>query len=220
MKVRINKEWNEALSEVWLSQEFASLAAYVKKEYQEFTIYPPASKIFAAFDECPFSEVKVVIIGQDPYHGVGQANGLAFSVSPQVDLPPSLVNIFKEICDEYNTPMPQDGDLTRWAKQGVLLLNSSLTVKAHTPLSHAQIGWEYVTDAAIKSLSQYKNNVVFLLWGAHARRKASLIDRSKHLILEAPHPSPLSAYRGFFGCQHFIKANTYLEQHGLEKIVW
>ena len=220
MKVRINEEWRTRLSSVWDSQDFANLAQYVREEYARTTVYPPASQIFAAFDRCPFSEVKVVIIGQDPYHGVGQANGLAFSVSPQVDLPPSLVNIFKEIENEFGRPAPDSGDLTRWAEQGVLLINSSLTVRAHSPLSHSQIGWEKVTDAAISALSAEREHVVFLLWGAHARRKANLIDRSKHLILEAPHPSPLSAYRGFFGCGHFSKANEYLKAHGLAEIIW
>lgn len=220
MKVRINEEWRTRLSSVWDSQDFANLAQYVREEYARTTVYPPASQIFAAFDRCPFSEVKVVIIGQDPYHGVGQANGLAFSVSPQVDLPPSLVNIFKEIENEFGRPAPNSGDLTRWAEQGVLLINSSLTVRAHSPLSHSQIGWEKVTDAAISALSAEREHVVFLLWGAHARRKANLIDRSKHLILEAPHPSPLSAYRGFFGCGHFSKANEYLKAHGLAEIIW
>lgn len=208
------------LAAVWDSPEFANLAQYIRDEYARTTVYPPASKIFAAFDECPFSKVKVVIIGQDPYHGVGQANGLAFSVNPEVDLPPSLVNIYKEIENEYGVPAPQSGDLTRWARQGVLLINSTLTVRAHSPLSHSQTGWEKVTDAAIYALASKRENIVFLLWGAHARRKAALIDRSKHLILEAPHPSPLSAYRGFFGCGHFIKANEYLKEHGLSEINW
>lgn len=220
MKVRINEEWRTMLAAVWDSPEFANLAQYIRDEYARTTVYPPASKIFAAFDECPFSKVKVVIIGQDPYHGVGQANGLAFSVNPEVDLPPSLVNIYKEIENEYGVLAPQSGDLTRWARQGVLLINSTLTVRAHSPLSHSQTGWEKVTDAAIYALASKRENIVFLLWGAHARRKAALIDRSKHLILEAPHPSPLSAYRGFFGCGHFIKANEYLKEHGLSEINW
>ena len=220
MTVRINDEWRSKLRSVWESLEFAALAQYVREEYSRTTVYPPASQIFAAFDQCPFSQVKVVIIGQDPYHGVGQANGLAFSVNEQVDMPPSLVNIFKEIENEFGTPQPQSGDLTRWAQQGVLLINSSLTVRAHSPLSHSQIGWEKVTDAAISALSTEREHLVFLLWGAHARKKAVFIDRSKHLILEAPHPSPLSAYRGFFGCGHFIKSNEYLKEHGLAEIIW
>ncbi|MCH5179322.1 MAG: uracil-DNA glycosylase [Prevotellaceae bacterium] len=220
MNVRIDNEWRERLAEVWQSAEFAQLAEYVRAEYSRTTVFPPAGKIFAAFDICPFSKVKVVIIGQDPYHDIGQAHGLAFSVPKGILFPPSLRNIFKEISQDLNTPPPTDGDLTRWAEQGVLLLNSSLTVRAHTPASHSTIGWERVTDAAIAALSAGREHIVFLLWGAHARRKAELIDRSKHLILEAPHPSPLSASRGFFGCRHFSKTNEYLTTHGIEPIKW
>ena len=220
MNVRIDNEWRERLAEVWQSAEFAQLAEYVRAEYSRTTVFPPAGKIFAAFDICPFSRVKVVIIGQDPYHDIGQAHGLAFSVPKGILFPPSLRNIFKEISQDLNTPPPTDGDLTRWAEQGVLLLNSSLTVRAHTPASHSTIGWERVTDAAIAALSAGREHIVFLLWGAHARRKAELIDRSKHLILEAPHPSPLSASRGFFGCRHFSKTNEYLTAHGIESIKW
>lgn len=220
MDVRIDNEWRERLAEVWQSAEFAQLAEYVRAEYSRTTVFPPAGKIFAAFDICPFSRVKVVIIGQDPYHDIGQAHGLAFSVPKGILFPPSLRNIFKEISQDLNTPPPTDGDLTRWAEQGVLLLNSSLTVRAHTPTSHSTIGWERVTDAAIAALSAGREHIVFLLWGAHARRKAELIDRSKHLILEAPHPSPLSASRGFFGCRHFSKTNEYLTAHGIEPIKW
>ena len=220
MDVRIDNEWRERLAEVWQSAEFAQLAEYVRAEYSRTTVFPPAGKIFAAFDICPFSKVKVVIIGQDPYHDIGQAHGLAFSVPKGILFPPSLRNIFKEISQDLNTPPPADGDLTRWAEQGVLLLNSSLTVRAHTPASHSTIGWERVTDAAIAALSAGREHIVFLLWGAHARRKAELIDRSKHLILEAPHPSPLSASRGFFGCRHFSKTNEYLTAHGIEPINW
>ena len=220
MNVRIDNEWRERLAEVWQSAEFAQLAEYVRAEYSRTTVFPPAGKIFAAFDICPFSKVKVVIIGQDPYHDIGQAHGLAFSVPKGILFPPSLRNIFKEISQDLNTPPPTDGDLTRWAEQGVLLLNSSLTVRAHTPASHSTIGWERVTDAAIAALSAGREHIVFLLWGAHARRKAELIDRSKHLILEAPHPSPLSASRGFFGCRHFSKTNEYLTAHGIEPIKW
>ena len=220
MDVRIDNEWRERLAEVWQSAEFAQLAEYVRAEYSRTTVFPPAGKIFAAFDICPFSKVKVVIIGQDPYHDIGQAHGLAFSVPKGILFPPSLRNIFKEISQDLNTPPPTDGDLTRWAEQGVLLLNSSLTVRAHTPASHSTIGWERVTDAAIAALSAGREHIVFLLWGAHARRKAELIDRSKHLILEAPHPSPLSASRGFFGCRHFSKTNEYLTAYGIEPIKW
>lgn len=220
MNVRINEEWSERLKEVWQSVEFAQLAEYVRAEYRQSVVFPPAGKIFAAFDMCPFSKVKVVIIGQDPYHDIGQANGLAFSVDKGIAMPPSLINIFKEIHQDLGTPMPSDGDLMRWEQQGVLLLNSSLTVRAHMPASHSQIGWQGVTDAAIAALSAGREHLVFLLWGAHARRKAALIDRERHLILEAPHPSPLSAHRGFFGCRHFSKANEYLSAHGIEPINW
>ncbi len=220
MKVKINNEWNIQLASVWESAEFAQTAEYVRREYAMHCIFPPASKIFAAFDLCPFSKVKVVIIGQDPYHGDGQANGLAFSVAPGIEIPPSLVNIFQEIHDDLGSPVPADGDLTRWAKQGVLLLNNSLTVRAHTPASHSSIGWDRVTDAAIKALSDKREHIVFLLWGSHAQRKLPLIDRNKHLVLTAPHPSPLSAYRGFFGCKHFSKTNSYLIANGIDSILW
>lgn len=220
MNVRINNEWKRALEGVWESDGFARLAEAVRREYASTLVFPPAAQIFAAFDGCPFSQVKVVIIGQDPYHGDGQANGLAFSVAPGVAMPPSLVNIFKEIESDLGTPMPANGDLTRWAKQGVLLLNSSLTVRAHTPASHSQLGWEQVTDAAIKALSDGRDNLVFMLWGSHAQRKAALIDEHRHFVLRAPHPSPLSAYRGFFGCRHFSRANEFLKNHNIPPIVW
>ena len=192
----------------------------MRREYAAGRVFPPASQIFAAFDLCPFSAVKVVILGQDPYHGEGQANGLAFSVAPGIDIPPSLINIYKEIRSDLGTPIPASGDLSRWAEQGVLLLNSSLTVRAHEAASHSAIGWELLTDAAISALSERRSGLVFILWGSHARRKAPLIDRSKHLILEAPHPSPLSAHRGFFGCRHFSKTNEYLRQQGKQEIIW
>lgn len=220
MNVKINNEWKERLAPVWESAAFAQTAEIVRREYATQQVFPPAPQIFAAFDLCPFSKVKVVIIGQDPYHGDGQANGLAFSVAPGVAIPPSLLNMFKEIRDDIGTPVPSSGDLTRWAEQGVLLLNNSLTVRAHMPASHANIGWNTVTDAAIKALNDGRDNLVFLLWGSHARRKAELIDRSRHLVLEAPHPSPLSASRGFFGCKHFSRANDYLAAHGSEPIKW
>lgn len=220
MNVRIQQEWNDALKPVWESDSFAKLAETVRREYASTTVFPPASQIFSAFDNCPFSRVKVVIIGQDPYHGDGQANGLAFSVAQGVAVPPSLVNIFKEINADLGNAIPADGDLTRWAVQGVLLLNSSLTVRAHMPASHSQIGWEQVTDAAIAALSEQRSCIVFMLWGAHAQRKERLIDTTRHLVLRAPHPSPLSAHRGFFGCRHFSKANAYLQQHGIEPVAW
>ena len=183
-------------------------------------MFPPASKIFAAFDACPFDKVKVVILGQDPYHGEGQANGLCFSVNPGVPLPRSLVNIFKEISDDTGAPMPTDGDLSRWARQGVLLLNATLTVRAHEAGSHQGQGWEQLTDAAISALSRERSGLVFILWGAFAGRKAELIDSSRHLVLRSAHPSPLSASRGFFGNHHFTRANDYLRAQGLDPIIW
>lgn len=218
--IRLHESWKEQLATVFASEQWARLAEFVRHEYANDLIFPPAGKIFAALDACPFDRVKVVIIGQDPYHGPGQANGLAFSVTPGVPAPPSLVNIFKEVMDDTGAPMPANGDLTRWAEQGVLLLNSSLTVKAHRPASHAGMGWEVMTDAAIKSLSDGRENLVFLLWGAHAGKKSQLIDPGKHLILKAPHPSPLSAHRGFFGCRHFSRANAYLQLHNITPIKW
>lgn len=220
MNVKIESEWKSALEGVWDSPEFDALAKTVRQEYLSTRVFPPAQEIFAAFDYCPFSAVKVVIIGQDPYHGDGQANGLAFSVAPGVAIPPSLVNIFKEIRADLGTEMPDNGDLRRWAEQGVLLLNSSLTVRAHMPASHSKIGWETLTDSAISALSARREHIVFMLWGAHAQRKAALIDPSKHLILRAPHPSPLSAHRGFLGCRHFSKANNYLVEHGKTPVIW
>ncbi len=218
--IRIDHSWAERLQSVFASAEWARLAEFVRREYANELIFPPAGKIFAALDACPFDRVKVVIIGQDPYHGPGQANGLAFSVAPGVAIPPSLQNIFKEVQADMGVEMPENGDLTRWAEQGVLLLNSSLTVKAGKPASHAGMGWEVMTDAAIKALSDGRENLVFLLWGAHAGKKSGLIDPSKHLILKAPHPSPLSAHRGFFGCRHFSRANAYLKLHNIEPIKW
>ena len=218
MEVKIEPGWKKQLETVWQSPQFAVLADFVRREYATKQIFPPAGKIFAAMDQCPFELVKVVIIGQDPYHGVGQANGLSFSVNPGVAMPPSLVNIFKEIHDDVGSPIPPDGDLSRWAAQGVLLLNSSLTVEAHRPTSHSSIGWEAVTDEAIRRLSAGREHLVFMLWGSHAGRKAQMIDSSRHL--QTVHPSPLSAYRGFFGCRHFSRANDYLVSHGITPIQW
>lgn len=222
MDVRIEKGWKERLSAEFETAYFARLTDAVRREYSTpgITVYPPAPRIFSAFDLVPFDDVKVVIIGQDPYHGPGQANGLAFSVNPGVDIPPSLRNIFKEISSDTGAPVPADGDLTRWARQGVLLLNATLTVRAHQPKSHAMLGWEKFTDAAVRAVNEHRDNVVFLLWGSDAIRKGSMIDRSKHLVLTAPHPSPLSAHRGFFGCKHFTQANAYLAAHGKQPIVW
>lgn len=222
MNVKINQEWRDILAPVFDSQGFASLAGYIRREYADpsLTVYPPASRIFAAFDTTPFSSVKAVIIGQDPYHGPGQANGLCFSVNPGIDIPPSLRNIFKEIHDDTGAPVPDNGDLSRWARQGVLLLNSSLTVRKGLAASHSGIGWETVTDAAVRALAEKRSGLVFLLWGSHAIRKGEFIDRTRHLVLTAPHPSPLSAHRGFFGCRHFSRANSYLISQGKEPIQW
>lgn len=221
MDVRLQQEWKSRLSAEFEKPYFAALTDFVRTEYGSGTrIYPPAGRIFAAMDACPFSQVKVVIIGQDPYHGPGQANGLCFSVAPGVDMPPSLVNIFKEVTDDTGAPMPANGDLERWARQGVLLLNSSLTVREHQAASHAGHGWEEFTDAAVHALAAERENLVFMLWGAYAARKGAFIDRNRHLVLTAPHPSPLSAYRGFFGCKHFSQANAYLQAHGQTPIKW
>lgn len=220
MKVRIHPSWEQALRAQWDAPYFAQLAAFVRERYASTTVFPPASRIFAAFDACPFDKVKVVILGQDPYHDVGQANGLCFSVAEHTPLPPSLINIFREIESDLGIPVPASGDLSRWAEQGVLLLNSTLTVEAHRPGSHQGHGWEELTDAAIDALNRERSGLVFMLWGSYARRKGAFIDTSRHLVLTAPHPSPLSAYRGFFGCKHFSQANNYLRQQNLTPIEW
>lgn len=222
MNVRIEEGWKKELSKEFEKPYFAQLAGTVRMEYgnPQVRVYPPASKIFSAFDNSPFTDTKVVIIGQDPYHGPGQANGLAFSVSPGIMIPPSLRNIFKEINSDIGAPIPADGDLTRWARQGVLLLNATLTVREHQPRSHANIGWSEFTDAAVRAVNEHGENVVFMLWGSDAIRKGSMIDTNRHLVLKAPHPSPLSASRGFFGCRHFSQANAYLIAHGKDPIVW
>lgn len=222
MEVRIEEGWRRELAQTFASPEFAATAEAVRREYSTpgVTVYPPAARIFAAFDACPWEETKVVIIGQDPYHGPGQANGLCFSVAPGVQMPPSLVNIFKEVSADTGAPFPADGDLTRWARQGVLLLNASLTVRAHTPKSHSAIGWERFTDDVVGKLNSEREGLVFLLWGSDAIRKGARIDRSKHLVLTSPHPSPLSAYRGFFGNRHFSQANAYLAAKGKPPIIW
>ncbi len=222
MQVRIQPEWLAALAEEFDKPYFEQLAGRVRAEYADprVRVYPPAGRIFAAFDACPFDKVKVVIIGQDPYHGPGQADGLSFSVQPGVKMPPSLVNILKEVSDDIGVPTPADGSLQRWADQGVLMLNASLTVREHQPGSHAGYGWSDFTDAVVRALSERRQGLVFMLWGSHAIRKGSAIDRSRHLVLTAPHPSPLSAYRGFFGCRHFSKANEYLVNQGLDPIQW
>lgn len=220
MNVRIEESWRRALASQWESDSFASLAAFVRSEYATQQVFPPAAKIFAAFDACPFDAVKVVILGQDPYHDVGQATGMCFSVAPGVRMPPSLVNIFREVSSDTGAPMPADGDLTRWARQGVLLLNATLTVQAHRPASHAGHGWEEFTDEAVRRLNADRSGLVFMLWGSHAQRKGAMIDRTRHLVLTSPHPSPLSAHRGFFGNHHFSLANDWLQKHGQTPIAW
>lgn len=220
MNVKIEQGWNEVLSKEFNEPYFEKLTDFVKNEYKNHKIFPPLGELFSAFDLCPFNKVKVVIIGQDPYHGPGQAHGLCFSVRNEVQFPPSLRNIFKEINADLGTAVPQSGDLTRWATQGVLLLNATLTVRAHQAGSHQGKGWESFTDAAIKAISEQKEKVVFLLWGAYAQRKGQVIDKSKHLVLESVHPSPLSASRGFFGNHHFSRANHYLVENGKSPIEW
>lgn len=220
MQVRIESSWDRQLKAEWAKPYFKELTDFVRQEYRSYTIYPPAAKIFAAFDACPFDKVKVVILGQDPYHGPGQANGLCFSVAADVDIPRSLVNIFKEVSDDTGAPRPANGDLTRWAEQGVLLLNATLTVRAHEAGSHQGHGWEQLTDEVIARLNAERSGLVFILWGNYAARKGQLIDRSRHLVLSSPHPSPLSASRGFFGNHHFTQANAYLVAQGKTPIRW
>lgn len=220
MEVRIESGWKEVLASTFQQEYFQDLVAFVKDEYSKGLVFPPGKEIFNAFDFCPLDQVKVVILGQDPYHGPGQAHGLSFSVKEGQSFPPSLLNIFKEIKADLGKDMPPHGDLSRWAQQGVFLLNATLTVRAHQAGSHQKRGWEEFTDSVIQAISDKKEHVVFLLWGAYAQKKSSLIDSSKHMILKAPHPSPLSAHRGFLGCRHFSKANTYLESQGLEPINW
>lgn len=237
MQVKIEESWRQQLQPQFDSAYFEILTRFVHHAYQTTTCYPPGRFIFEAFNRTPFDRVKVVILGQDPYHGRGQAHGLCFSVQRGITPPPSLVNIYKELVSEYGQPplvpfgtepqsvgrctgLPQSGDLTGWADQGVLLLNTSLTVEEGKANSHSGKGWETFTDAAIKALSDHREHLVFLLWGGNARRKVSLIDLSKHLVLECAHPSPLSAYNGFFGCGHFVKANQYLQQQGIAPIQW
>ena len=220
MNVKIESSWKQHLAEEWDKDYFVKLTDFVRQEYRTKTIFPPAAKIFAAFDACPFDHVNVVILGQDPYHDVGQANGLCFSVEPGIPMPPSLINIFKEIKSDIGTDMPENGDLSRWAEQGVLLLNATLTVEAHKAASHQGKGWEEFTDEVIMRLANDRENLVFMLWGSYAIKKGAFIDRNRHLVLTSPHPSPLSAYRGFFGNKHFSKANEYLTLHKKEPITW
>ena len=221
MNVKIDNSWQEHLGTEFEKPYFAALTDFVRHEYSTQTCYPPGSLIFDAFNLCSFDRVKVVIIGQDPYHEPGQAQGLSFSVPDSVPFPPSLQNIFKEIALDLGKPMPASGDLTRWARQGVLLLNATLTVRAHQAASHQRHGWEQFTDAAIRALNAEREHLVFILWGGFARSKAQLIDRSRHLILESVHPSPLSANRGgWFGNHHFSQCNAYLRSHGETEIDW
>lgn len=220
MPVQIEKSWQRVLAPEFRKPYFKELTAYVKNDYASTTVYPPPKEIFSAFNACPFDQVKVVILGQDPYHGAHQANGLAFSVRPDVAVPPSLQNIFKEIHTDTGALVPKSGDLTHWAAQGVLLLNATLTVRKGQPGSHQNKGWEEFTSAAVKALSDDRDHVVFLLWGSYAKQKGEIIDRARHLVLTAPHPSPFSADRGFFGCKHFSTTNAYLTKHGIEPIVW
>lgn len=220
MDVKIEQSWKLELAREWEKPYFKRLTDFVRQEYATTTVFPPAGKIFAAFDSCPFDAVKVVILGQDPYHGFGQANGLAFSVNPGVALPRSLVNIFREVQTDTGASAPADGDLSRWARQGVMLLNTTLTVRAHQAASHQGHGWEEFTDEVILRLAHDREHLVFILWGAHAARKRGLIDPARHLVLTSAHPSPLSAMRGFFGNRHFSRANAYLEAHGKTPIIW
>ena len=220
MDVRIDSSWKRQLAGEFEQPYFKDLTDFVRLEYSRGVIFPPAGKIFNAFDSCPFDQVKVVILGQDPYHEPGQAHGLSFSVPDGIPFPPSLRNIFKEIQDDLGLPVPESGDLSRWASQGVLLLNSTLTVRSGQAGSHQGRGWETFTDAVIRQLAMNRDGLVFILWGAYARRKGAFIDRNRHLVLESAHPSPLSAYNGFFGNHHFSLANEWLTQHGMSPIRW
>lgn len=220
MDVKIEDSWKQKLQAEFDKEYFSNLVEFVKKEYRVNTIYPPASLIFNAFNLCPYEKTKAVIIGQDPYHGPGQAHGLCFSVKDGVKFPPSLINIFKEIEMDLGYIKPLSGDLERWARQGVLLLNATLTVRSHQAGSHQRKGWEQFTDSVISAINKDKQNVVFFLWGAYAQKKGETIDRSRHLILESVHPSPLSASRGFFGNRHFSRCNEYLINNGIDPIDW
>ncbi|MCH5329937.1 MAG: uracil-DNA glycosylase [Alistipes sp.] len=220
MNVKIAEDWRAVLADEFEKPYFARLVDFVKSEYASRRIYPRGANIFRAFDKCPFESLKAVIIGQDPYHGPGQANGLCFSVGDGVPFPPSLQNIFREVHEDTGAPVPQSGNLDRWAEQGVLLLNSVLTVREHEAASHAGQGWEIFTDAVVKAISERKQGIVYMLWGSYAQRKGAIADPATNLILKAVHPSPLSVYRGFFGCRHFSQANDYLQRTGRTPIVW
>ena len=220
MNVRIAEDWKALLQEEFDKPYFEELVTFVKAEYGSRQIFPAARNIFRAFDKCPLDKLKVVIIGQDPYHGDGQANGLCFSVDDGVDFPPSLRNIFKEVSEDMGKPIPASGNLDRWAEQGVLMLNAVLTVRAHEAASHAGRGWEQFTDAVVRKIAEQKQGVVYMLWGSYAQRKGAIANSASNLILKSVHPSPLSSYRGFFGCRHFSCANEYLRSIGKEEIVW
>lgn len=220
MDVRIDDSWKTVLQPEFDKPYFELLTSFVRHEYQTKQCFPPARLIFNAFDSCPFDRVRVVIIGQDPYHDVGQAHGLCFSVNEGVEIPPSLANIYKELNRDLGKPIHSSGNLQSWTQQGVLLLNATLTVEAHRPGSHQNKGWEELTDAAIQALNKQREHIVYLLWGSYAQRKGQYIDRRKNLVLTAPHPSPLSAYRGFIGCGHFSAANRYLQSHNIPPILW
>lgn len=220
MDVRIAEDWKGLLREEFEKPYFAELVEFVKSEYASRQIFPAARNIFRAFDKCPLENLKVVIIGQDPYHGDGQANGLCFSVDDGVDFPPSLRNILKEVSEDTGAPIPLSGNLDRWAEQGVLMLNAVLTVRAHEAASHAGRGWEKFTDAVVRLVAEKKQGVVYMLWGSYAQKKGAMVDPSQNLVLKAVHPSPLSVYRGFFGSRHFSKANDYLAASGKVPIVW
>ena len=220
MNVKIAEDWKALLADEFEQPYFAELVGFVREEYGSRQIFPRGTNIFRAFDKCPFDKLKVVIIGQDPYHGEGQANGLCFSVNDGVQFPPSLRNIFQEVESDTGAPVPTSGNLDRWAEQGVLLLNSVLTVRAHEAASHAGRGWERFTDAVVREIAARREGVVYMLWGSYAQRKGAIADPARNCILKAVHPSPLSAYRGFFGCRHFSQANNYLVAHGKEPIVW
>ncbi len=220
MDVKIEESWKKQLQEEFEKPYFKQLSEFVRSEYASQTIYPPAKLIFNAFDQCPFDQVKVVILGQDPYHGPGQAHGLCFSVNDGIDFPPSLRNIFKEIQADTGVPIPKSGNLERWAQQGVLLLNATLTVRAHLAGSHQKKGWEQFTDSVINLVANKLDHVVFILWGNYAISKGEFIDQQKHLVLKSVHPSPLSASRGFFGNKQFSRANNYLTENGKKQILW
>lgn len=220
MDVKIEESWKTKLSEEFEKDYFISLTQFVRDEYRMHLAFPPGNRIFNAFDLCPFDKTRVVIIGQDPYHNIGQAHGLCFSVTDGTEFPPSLVNIFKELNRDLGVAMPQSGNLERWARQGVLLLNAILTVRAHQALSHQNRGWERFTEAAINVLNRDSDGVVFMLWGNYAQQKGAAIDPSKHLVLKTVHPSPLSASRGFFGCSHFSRCNEWLTARGMDPIAW